>query len=241
MMGTFFGAVTLGGLADKIGRKAVFCWSALLQLVFGVLVAFIPWYIPFLIVRFIYGIFGSAGSYIPGFVLTMELVGTSKRTSCGISFQAAFAGGIMLVAVWGAIIPDPQLLQVIYGLHSCLLLAHWWIMDESPRWLWMQGRREEAIKIIAKGIRWNTNTTLDTELYLAKSKSDSKTSLVPEPSRAGITDLFKTKNLRMKTLNVCFCWFANAIAVNIITVKLHITFEKTGSMMNTMNFLPKSL
>lgn len=88
MLGTFTGAITLGGLADKIGRKTVFYWSAVLQLVFGVGVAFIPYYIPFLIARFIYGIFGSAGSYITGFVLTMELVGASKRTVCGISFQA---------------------------------------------------------------------------------------------------------------------------------------------------------
>lgn len=66
MLGTFTGAITLGGLADKIGRKAIFCWSALLQLILGVGVAFIPNYIPFLIVRYLYGIFGSAGSYITG-------------------------------------------------------------------------------------------------------------------------------------------------------------------------------
>lgn len=66
MLGTLVGAFVLGGLADKVGRKKIFCWSAVLQLVFGVGVAFIPTYIPFLIVRFIYGIFGSAGSYIPG-------------------------------------------------------------------------------------------------------------------------------------------------------------------------------
>lgn len=66
MLGTFTGAITLGGLADKVGRKAIFCWSALLQLILGVGVAFIPYYIPFLVVRYLYGIFGSAGSYITG-------------------------------------------------------------------------------------------------------------------------------------------------------------------------------
>lgn len=66
MLGTFTGAITLGGLADKVGRKAIFCWSALLQLILGVGVAFIPNYIPFLIVRYFFGIFGSAGSYITG-------------------------------------------------------------------------------------------------------------------------------------------------------------------------------
>lgn len=66
MFGVFTGAVVLGNMADKIGRKPVFCWSALLQLVLGIGVAFTPDYISFVIVRYLYGIFGSAGSYIPG-------------------------------------------------------------------------------------------------------------------------------------------------------------------------------
>lgn len=66
MLGTLTGALTLGGLADKIGRKKVFYVSAVLQLILGTGVAFIPSYIPFLFVRFLYGIFGSAGSYITG-------------------------------------------------------------------------------------------------------------------------------------------------------------------------------
>lgn len=66
MFGVFIGAVFLGNMADKVGRKPVFCWSAILQLIFGVGVAFTPEYFSFLIIRFLYGIFGSAGSYIPG-------------------------------------------------------------------------------------------------------------------------------------------------------------------------------
>jgi len=56
----------------------------------------------------------------------MELVGPSKRTICGISFQAAFATGVMLVAAWGAVIDDRKILQLIYGLHSLLLIPHYW-------------------------------------------------------------------------------------------------------------------
>ena len=61
MLGVFTGAVYLGGLADKVGRKKVFCWSATLQLFFGVAVAFVPEYYSFLVIRYLYGIFGSAG------------------------------------------------------------------------------------------------------------------------------------------------------------------------------------
>lgn len=66
MFGVFTGAMVLGNLADKIGRKPVFVWSAILQLILGIGVAFTPNYASFLIIRYLYGIFGSAGSYIPG-------------------------------------------------------------------------------------------------------------------------------------------------------------------------------
>lgn len=56
----------------------------------------------------------------------MELVGPSKRSVCGILFQATFALGIMGVSVWGYFIKDIFLLQIIYGLHSLLLIPHYW-------------------------------------------------------------------------------------------------------------------
>ncbi|KAG8239287.1 hypothetical protein J437_LFUL017380 [Ladona fulva] len=125
MFGVFTGAVILGSMADKFGRKTIFCVSAVLQLILGVLVALMPEYYSFLFIRYLYGIFGSAGSYITGFVLTMEMVGPSKRTICGVAFQAAFAVGVMLDALWGFLIADRQILQVVYGLHSLLLIGHW--------------------------------------------------------------------------------------------------------------------
>lgn len=213
MLGVFTGAVILGSLADKIGRKKVFCWSATLQLVIGVGVAFVPEYYTFLFVRYLYGIFGSAGSYITGFVLTMELVGPSKRTPCGVAFQAAFALGIMLVAGWGAIIKERQILQIVYGLHGLILVLHWWIMDESPRWLWTQGRHAEAIDIVSKASRINKNRIgIDKQYYLSYTKAPRSGNVVESQQKSyGISDLFKTPNLRMKTLNVCLCWFANSI------------------------------
>ncbi|XP_063622067.1 organic cation transporter protein isoform X1 [Cydia splendana] len=210
MLGVFTGAIVLGGMADKFGRKTIFCWSSVLQLILGVLVAFIPEYWSFLVISFLYGIFGSAGAYITGFVLSMEIVGTSKRTACGVAFQAAFAVGIMLVAMWGAIIDDRQILQVVYGLHGLLLIPHIWIMDESPRWLWAQGRAKEAVDIVEKALKCNKSTErLDKAQLVSRGKAESsKGTDVPA---ARTMDLFKTPNLRKKTLNVCLCWFANSL------------------------------
>ncbi|XP_071444216.1 organic cation transporter protein [Hetaerina americana] len=225
MFGVFTGAVVLGSLADRYGRKKIFYISAVLQLLLGVGVAFVPEYYSFLFIRYLFGIFGSAGSYITGFVITMELVGPSKRTICGISFQAAFAVGVMLVAFWGFLIPDRQLLQIVYGLHSLLLIGHWWLIDESPRWLWSQGRTREAVAVVEKALHMNQGkresdeAPLDVAHYVSKGRvvDDRNMSLAPNgrpagaSSGGGILDLFRTPNLCKKTLNVSLNWFANSI------------------------------
>lgn len=209
MFGVFIGAVTLGTMADKYGRKIIFYVSAVAQLVLGVLVALVNNYFIFLVLRFLYGIFGSAGAYITGFVLTMELVGPSKRTVCGMMFQLAFAIGFMLVSVWGAVIKDRMWLQIAYGLHSALLLGHWWLMDESPRWLWAQGRVSEALVIIRKGLKMNGNNM---NIDATKLISETNTQKAQEEDKSySSLDLLKTPNLRKKTLNVCLNWFANSI------------------------------
>jgi MFS transporter, OCT family, solute carrier family 22 (organic cation transporter), member 16 len=238
MLGVFTGALWLGSLADKVGRKKVFCWSATLQLILGVGVAFVPEYYTFLFVRYLYGIFGSAGSYIPGFVLTMELVGPSKRTACGVAFQAAFAGGIMLVAGWAALIKERQLLQIVYGLHALLLFGHWWLMDESPRWLWTQGKHSEAVDIVAKAVKMNKSPNgIDKQYYMSFTKT-ARNVRTESPQSFGMSDLFKTPNLRIKTLNVALCWFANSIAyyglslstVSSYFILLKLYFFKTVSL-----------
>lgn len=210
MFGVFAGSLTLGSLADTYGRKIVFCVSAVAQLVLGVSVALMNNYYVFLALRFLYGIFGSAGAYITGFVLTMEMVGPSRRTVCGVMFQLAFAAGFMLVAAWGVVIKDRMWLQIVYGAHSALLLGHWWLMDESPRWLWAHDRASEAIIIVQRALKVNrSNVKVDAAKLIGRARAQQETKT--DRSTHGTLDLFRTPNLRKKSLNICLNWFANSI------------------------------
>ncbi|CAG2064430.1 unnamed protein product, partial [Timema podura] len=180
-------------LLMRYGRKTIFYISAVLQVVLGVGVAFVSEYYSFLGTRFFYGMFGSAGSYITGFVLTMEIVGPSKRTACGVTTQASFALGCMLVAFWGFLIPDRQLLQIVYGLHGALLL----------------GRVHEAVTIVERAMRTNKHPVpLDVAHFVSKGLA---TNVKREDRTYGISDIFKTPNMRCRAFNVCFNWFANSL------------------------------
>ncbi|ODM92283.1 Organic cation transporter protein [Orchesella cincta] len=207
MGGVLLGAFTLGPLADKFGRKTIFYISGLIQLCAGLACAFISNFYVYCGILLLYGCFGSGGAYVTGFVLTMELVGPSKRTLCGTAFSAAFAIGVMMDAVWGAMIKNVMILQAVFALHSLVLVGHWWLVDESIRWLWGQGRTKEALKIAEKaaltnGVRFDDKVEL--RAAAQQPTSDSNVSF-------GVSDLFKTRNLRSRTLNVAFNWFSNSL------------------------------
>ncbi|VVC37302.1 Major facilitator superfamily domain,Major facilitator, sugar transporter-like [Cinara cedri] len=214
MFGVFTGAVVLGSLADKFGRKKIFCISAVAQLILSVGVAFLNNYWVFIATTYVYGIFGSSGSYISGFVLTMELVGPTKRSVCGILFQTIFASGIMAVSVWGYFIRNTFVLQIIYALHSLILIPHFWLIDESPRWLWGQGRKDEAIIIIQKALKTNNKPAVSlalekeqrVSLSLDNDNDNEKESHTNQSF--SILDLFKTPSLRKNTILICYFWFA---------------------------------
>ncbi|XP_035450168.1 organic cation transporter protein isoform X2 [Spodoptera frugiperda] len=209
MFGVVAGSLIFGRLSDKFGRKKAFLWSGILQLLLGTSVAFASDYYTFVIIRFLYGIFGS-GSYIAGFVLTMEIVGPSKRTICGVTFQIMFAVGIMLLAAWGYLLDNRFYLQIVYALHAAVLLPHWLIMDESPRWLWAQGRARESVAIIEKALKFNGVTDpVDTPALVSHCKATC--AKYTDEHSAGTTDLFKTPRMMKKTLIICGCWFVNSV------------------------------
>lgn len=82
-------------------------------------------------------------------------------------------------------------------------------MDESPRWLWANGKKKESVTIVQKALKFNNSpVNIDPSNYIDKAPQTENQS---QSEEAGMLDLFKTPRLRKMTLNVCLAWFANSL------------------------------
>lgn len=76
------------------------------------------------------------------------------------------------------------------------------IIPESPRWLLAVGKEKQARKILTTGAKQN-NRKLDGDFEKALSYQQDNT---PGENKGNLFDLFRTTNLRKKTLAVFFNW-----------------------------------
>ncbi|XP_063585383.1 organic cation transporter-like protein [Penaeus indicus] len=149
MVGMLLGAITIGDLADRFGRKMGILVSVMLLGGGGVLSAVSPNYYMFLAMRLLTGA-GGVGLFQVTFVLAVEFIGAKYRTFCGIMIEVPFALGEAMTGVLAIFIREWRWLQVAVTAPAFLLLSYMWIMPESVRWLVSQGKRDVAVKIIKK-------------------------------------------------------------------------------------------
>ncbi|KAK6640769.1 hypothetical protein RUM44_012466 [Polyplax serrata] len=206
----FLAGVAIGGLisgiiSDRFGRKKTLMTSLMLQIIVGVIIAFVPWFEVFLVLRCLLG-FISVSVVFSGFVLCMELVGGKWRTVSGVSYlfpvplsYIAFAGIAYFIRDWKQI-------QLAITLPAVLLLGLWWILPESPRWLLAMGRIEENVEILKEAAKTNKRTVVQNiDKSLRQSSAEEETD---EKENVGIIDLFRYPNIRKKSLLLYVIWFS---------------------------------
>ncbi|HYX04282.1 MAG TPA: MFS transporter, partial [Reyranella sp.] len=157
-LGAVPGAFFWGWLGDRIGRRTVFILSAVtISLATGIMVftpgqdAFIPGWLFLMFFRFFVGV-GNAGIYTIDLPLVQEFIPAYKRGWVSALVTTLLPAGSMLAgfAAW-------QLLPIVgwrglflVGLAPLVLvfMIRYWV-PESPRWLMLEGRYEEARRSLA--------------------------------------------------------------------------------------------
>lgn len=156
--GAVLGALYFGRLADKLGRKRMFLVTLVVYLVATVMTAFTWDIYSFAFCRFLTG-FGIGGEYAAINSAIDELIPARLRGRVDLAVNGTFWVGAAIGAGLSIVLLDPDLIDPAWGWRSAFALGgvlafavllvrrH---LPESPRWLVMHGRFDEAEAIVRK-------------------------------------------------------------------------------------------
>lgn len=207
MGGVMTGALLLGGVADKIGRLKTLMMALLGTICFQGFSAFSQDYYIMVGLRYLGGIC-MAIVILVSFVLSQELLGTSKRSICGIMVGGFFAVGIGLLSCIAASVDDWRVLTLVTSLSGLAFLIMPFYVPESPRWLVSQGRLKEAKAILEHiAVKNGTADKLPSNWELAVDKGKEKSKA---KKSQGVRDLASHPYVLMLTLIQLYSWFVNS-------------------------------
>lgn len=140
----------------------------------------------------------------------MEIVGTKWREVVSVIYQIPFNLGHLTLAGFAYFIRDWQYLQFALSIPSILLVSYYWLIPESPRWLFTIGRIDEAAAVLEKAAKRNhlptENIKTNLEIHYKVNSADKPT------AKGNVLDLVRTPNMRAKTLYMLFNWFVCGLA-----------------------------
>ncbi|XP_064609447.1 solute carrier family 22 member 6-like [Liolophura sinensis] len=236
--GQLFGASFFTSMADRFGRRKICFLSQLGLLLISVGTAFSPSLIVLATLRFFTGSF-QQGVVMSFSVIPLEVMPTKNRALCFL----------IIGTFW------PICLQVLNGIGYAFRFTSWRHMQlsisgvillvfipnliflkETLRWLFANGRTEDAKEIIKKAIRMNkapetevweqaTRCIAESERSWQRAQKETELSALGSPGTAvglslngygsekplSIIDIFKIPRLRCTALIMFFVWIVNAL------------------------------
>ncbi len=158
IVGACLGALVFGQLTDRFGRKKLFMLTLAVYLVATVATAFAfaPWY--FYLARFFTGA-GIGGEYAAINSAIDELIPARVRGRVDLTINGSYWVGSAAGALGAVLLLDTDIFapdlgwRLAFGIGALLGLAVLLVrrhVPESPRWLFIHGREDEAERIVGE-------------------------------------------------------------------------------------------
>ncbi|XP_018564339.1 organic cation transporter protein-like isoform X2 [Anoplophora glabripennis] len=230
--GQFSGLLIAGMLSDRYGRRRVMVWGMVLCAICGLIRTVMPTYELFLLMEYLDAAF-SAGTFICGYILGVELVGPKNRVITGSIATSCNATGFILTSVVAWIVRSWRMIIYILYTLPFFLILYLWIVPESIRWNIKKGRIDEAKVTLRKLAKVNgkeiSERTLD-KLNIVDDKQQN------ESGNQFFLSL-KSPVLLLRFMNACFGWITCAF----VFYGLSINSVTLASGNKYMNFILSSL
>ncbi|XP_051929541.1 solute carrier family 22 member 23 isoform X1 [Hippocampus zosterae] len=206
LVGSIFGYLVMGVMADWFGRHPVLILSVLFMLVFGLSVAFSVNVTMFSTLRFFEG-FCLAGLALSLYVLRVELCLPAWRFSMTMVASFLMVGGQLLMPGVAALCrnwpdrDDWQVLQIVIISPFVLMLPYVWIFPESFRWL-LTTQHYRRSKAMMLRIARRNHVDMATEASGVLS-AELEQELHKKPQRTCVVKMMSTRNLWKNIVVLC--------------------------------------
>lgn len=202
LIGGVVGAIFIGQLGDLYGRKDGMVFTYICLVLFSFIEGLSVNYYVVILSKTMIG-FSATGLLVISQMYLIEFVGTKCRTT----FMAipSWQVGLILLGIAAQIFPNWRGLAIAMSLLGSPIFIAFCFCPESIRWLLLQGRLQDAKKILSKAAIKNGNefNTKEFDSVITQDKIDAKKYQL----RYTTGTIIKHKLSRGKVLPLGFIWF----------------------------------
>lgn len=196
-VGTLLVLPITGFISDRWGRRVALIINALNTGWIGLARSFVDSYEWFLALEVVEATLG-AGAFSTCYVLVTELVGPKYRVIAGTTMSTCFALGQVLLGfiAWGV----PQWRSLTRALYApqLLVIAYFWILSESVRWLMSKGRYAEAEVVLEKAADMNGKKLSEKSMQRLRATAEVEKS-APRPKEEWLPAMIvKSKRMLLR-------------------------------------------
>ena len=246
LIGCLVGAVTAGGLSDRVGRKRLLTLAALVFALSSLGTGFAPRFVAFVAWRMLGGYaIGLASGISPMYIA--EISPAHLRGRLVSLNQLAIVVGILLAQVvnWTIARPVPpgatlneillswngqwgwRWMFAITAVPSVLFLASTFLVPESPRWLAAKGRDRQALGVLER---------LGGQAYARQVLEDFKSASDTGPRLSRLRELSSPGMARVLLLGVTLAVLQQWCGINVIFNYAQEIFTAAGYQISGILF-----